>query len=54
VVARLYDPGQGEIFNRLGIQTVAPIDWSSDRIAGLLLSSQIETTCNFGAGTSTW
>jgi trk system potassium uptake protein TrkA len=50
VVARLYDPGQAEIYNRLGLQTIAPVDWATDRIAGLLLSSQLETTCNFGAG----
>jgi trk system potassium uptake protein TrkA len=50
VVARLYDPGQAEIYSRLGLQTVAPVHWGTQRIADLLLLSGLETTCNIGAG----
>ena len=50
VVARLYDPGEAEIYSRLGLQTIAVVDWAAERIASLLLMSRLETTCNFGAG----
>lgn len=50
VVARLYDPGQAEIYSRLGLQTIAPIAWGSHRIMDLILMSQLEINCEFGAG----
>ena len=50
VVARLYDPGQAEIYSRLGLQTVAPVAWATHRICDLLLLHEIEPTCNIGAG----
>ena len=32
VVARIYDPRRAEIYERLGIPTVASVQWTSDRI----------------------
>ncbi|MGB5935417.1 MAG: TrkA family potassium uptake protein, partial [Ornithinimicrobium sp.] len=31
VVARIYDPGRAEIFERLGIPTVATVRWAADQ-----------------------
>ena len=32
VVARIYDPGRAEIYQRLGIPTVATVLWATDQI----------------------
>jgi trk system potassium uptake protein TrkA len=32
VVARIYDPGRAEVYERLGIPTVATVRWTSDRM----------------------
>ncbi|MDO5503785.1 MAG: TrkA family potassium uptake protein [Actinomycetia bacterium] len=37
VVARIYDPGRAEIYQRLGIPTVATVTWASDQILRRLL-----------------
>ncbi len=37
VVARIYDPGRAEIYQRLGIPTVATVLWTSDQILRRLL-----------------
>ena len=37
VVARIYDPGRAEIYQRLGIPTVATVKWTSDQIMRRLL-----------------
>lgn len=37
VVARIYDPGRGAIYQRLGIPTVGTVHWTSDRILRRLL-----------------
>ena len=37
VVARIYDPGRAEIYQRLGIPTVATVLWTSDQIMRRLL-----------------
>jgi trk system potassium uptake protein TrkA len=42
VVARLYDPRQAEIYNRLGLHTVAPNSWGVQRIAESLVYSQMD------------
>src|SRR5690606_41545584 len=31
VVARIYDPGRAEIYQRLGIPTVATVRWTADQ-----------------------
>lgn len=44
VVARIYDPGRAEVYERLGIPTVASVRWSVDHVMSRLLpgSSPIE------------
>jgi trk system potassium uptake protein TrkA len=37
VVARIYDPGRAEIYQRLGIPTVATVRWTADQMARRLL-----------------
>lgn len=37
VVARIYDPGRAEIYQRLGIPTVATVKWTSDQVIRRLL-----------------
>jgi len=50
VVARLYDPRQAEIYQRLGLQTIAPVAWGIHRIAELLCYSQLDTVHSVGTG----
>jgi trk system potassium uptake protein TrkA len=50
VVARLYDVRQAEIYNRLGLQTIAPTSWGISRITELLLYSPLETVYSIGSG----
>ncbi len=37
VVARIYDPGRAEVYQRLGIPTVATVRWTADQIMRRLL-----------------
>lgn len=37
VVARIYDPGRAEIYQRLGIPTVATVRWTADRMIRRLM-----------------
>lgn len=37
VVARIYDPGRAEIYQRLGIPTIGTVRWASDQILRRLL-----------------
>jgi len=37
VVARIYDQGRAEIYERLGIQTVAPVRWGAQQVLRGLL-----------------
>jgi len=37
VVARIYDPGRAEIYQRLGIPTVATVIWTADQILRRLI-----------------
>src|SRR3954466_1327109 len=39
VVARIYDPGRAEIYQRLGIPTVATVRWTADQMMRRLLPS---------------
>jgi len=50
VVARLYDVRQAEIYNRLGLQTIAPTGWGISRITELLLFSPLDTVYSIGSG----
>jgi trk system potassium uptake protein TrkA len=37
VVARIYDPGRAEVYQRLGIPTVATVRWTADQMIRRLL-----------------
>jgi trk system potassium uptake protein TrkA len=37
VVARIYDPGRAEVYQRLGIPTVATVPWTADQVLRRLL-----------------
>jgi trk system potassium uptake protein len=50
VVARLYDPRKAEIYKRLGLQTIATTTWGINRIADILLYSQLDTIISLGSG----
>lgn len=39
VVARIYDPGRAEIYQRLGITTVATVRWTADQVLRRLMPS---------------
>ncbi len=39
VVARIYDPGRAEVYQRLGIPTVATVRWAADQVVRRLLPS---------------
>ena len=41
VVARIYDPRRAEIYQRLGIPTVATVKWTTDQIMRLLIPEQV-------------
>jgi trk system potassium uptake protein len=41
VVARIYDPRRAQIYQRLGIQTVATVRWTTDQILRFLLPDDV-------------
>jgi trk system potassium uptake protein len=41
VVARIYDPGRAEVYQRLGIPTVATVRWTADQMMRRLLPSGV-------------
>jgi trk system potassium uptake protein len=43
VVARIYDPRRAEIYQRLGIPTVATVTWTIDQVRRRLLSDKANT-----------
>ncbi len=50
VVARLYDPLKADIYQRLGVQVVAPTDWSIHRTADLLTFARAGVVASLGSG----
>lgn len=42
VVARIYDPGRAEVYERLGIPTVATVRWTADQVMRRLLPTGTE------------
>jgi trk system potassium uptake protein TrkA len=50
VVARVYDPRKADIYQRLGLQTIAPVTWGVTRIAELLSFSPFGSHQSLGAG----
>jgi trk system potassium uptake protein TrkA len=51
VVARIYDPGRAEVYERLGIPTVATVTWAADRVLRRLLRSGEEPLWRDPSGT---
>jgi len=50
VVARLVDPRKAEVYQRLGVQIVAPIAWAIHRFADLLCYSELDAILSLGGG----
>ncbi len=51
VVARIYDPGRAEVYQRLGIPTVATVKWTSDQVLRRLLPVGAEPDFRDPSGT---
>ena len=51
VVARIYDPGRAEVYERLGIPTVATVTWSADQVLRRLLPDDAEPLWRDPSGT---
>jgi len=52
VVARIYDPGRAEVYQRLGITTVATVKWTADQVLRRLLPVGAEPDVRDPSGTS--
>ena len=51
VVARIYDPGRAEVYQRLGITTVATVKWTADQVLRRLLPAGAEPDFRDPTGT---
>ncbi|MGN6252589.1 MAG: potassium channel family protein [Marmoricola sp.] len=51
VVARIYDPGRAEVYERLGITTVATVKWTADQMLRRLLPAGAEPNYRDPSGT---
>jgi trk system potassium uptake protein TrkA len=51
VVARIYDPGRAEVYQRLGIPTVGTVRWTVDQMMRRLLPEGAETEWRDPSGT---
>lgn len=51
VVARIYDPRRAEVYERLGIPTVATVPWTTDRFLRMLLPEGAATAWRDPSGT---
>lgn len=50
VIARIYDPRRADIYQRLGIPTVASVSWTVNRITQLLRHRYLDPDVTFGNG----
>ncbi|MFN8377513.1 MAG: TrkA family potassium uptake protein [Anaerolineae bacterium] len=50
VVARVYDPRQLDIYGRLGLQTISPIELGAMQIVHLLTRKEIDSVMSLGNG----
>ncbi|HTP00658.1 MAG TPA: TrkA family potassium uptake protein [Anaerolineales bacterium] len=50
VVARLYDPRQAEIYQRLGLSTISSTTWGAERIYQVLSHTDLDVIQTFGRG----
>ena len=51
VVTRIYDPGRAEVYQRLGITTVATVKWTADQVLRRLLPAGAEPDFRDPSGT---
>ncbi|MGQ0479544.1 MAG: potassium channel family protein [Pseudonocardia sp.] len=51
VVARIYDARRAEVYERLGIPTVATVPWSTDRLMRMLLPDGVQSAWRDPSGT---
>ncbi len=51
VVARIYDPGRAEVYQRLGIVTVATVKWTADQVLRRILPAGAEPNFRDPSGT---
>ena len=51
VVARIYDPGRAEVYERLGVPTVATVTWAADRVLRRILPAAAEPLWRDPSGT---
>lgn len=50
VVARIYDPGRAEVYERLGVPTVATVPWAADQVLRRILPAGSEPVWRDGSG----
>ena len=50
-MARIYDPGRAEVYQRLGITTVATVKWTADQVLRRLLPAGAEPDFRDPSGT---
>jgi trk system potassium uptake protein TrkA len=50
-VARIYDPGRAEVYQRLGIETVATVKWTADQVLRRILPAGTEPDFRDPSGT---
>jgi trk system potassium uptake protein TrkA len=50
VVARVYDPAAAEVYRRLGVHTISPVEWGVSRLAELLMLVETAMVAPLGAG----
>ena len=51
VVARIYDPGRAEVYQRLGITTVATVKWTADQVLRRIMPAGAEPDSRDPSGT---
>ncbi|MGB8362132.1 MAG: TrkA family potassium uptake protein [Acidimicrobiia bacterium] len=50
VVARMYEPRQAELYRKLGVLTISPVEWGVTRLAQLLTVSELARVGDVGGG----
>jgi trk system potassium uptake protein TrkA len=50
VVARMYDPRQADLYRRLGVMTISPVEWSVTKFGHLLSLQDLAPISAIGAG----
>jgi trk system potassium uptake protein len=50
VVARMYEPRQADLYSRLGVLTISPVEWGIARLGNLLTMRDISPLTSIGGG----